>query len=803
MESIFLALSLTLLSSIGLYSQVVTFVDENGIPVSGALCYTDDHEINEISDGNGQIILTGVSGNPLLQVQILGFKSEEIFYSRLTEGVDTIQLMVDDLQMEEIVIFGRRGVLQDDIPYQIKSITQKEISSTNAQTSADALAQHADIYLQKSQMGGGSPLVRGFEANRVLLVVDGVRMNNAIYRSGHVQNAITVDASVLDQLSVIFGPNSLAYGSDALGGVVSFDTKDPAIGRQASEVNFFSRYSSANQERAMHVDYSVGGQSFGSLTSVTAVDFDDLRSGSRRDSRFPDFGKRLLFQDRIGNEDVISRNPNPNIQIGTGYGQLDLLQKFSWVPSANHHLKANIQYSTSSDIPRYDNLSELKGDVLRWAEWDYGPQNRWLTSLEYQQYADNIFFDDLTIIGALQRIDEDRITRLWQSTQRIHQREDVHVSSLTVDASKEITELIRLTYGTDLQYNSISSTATNEDIITGDRESNVLTRYASGANRYTTLGGYITLSGQSRSRSLRYLAGLRYSGIRYELLYDRDDPVSWPDVFYEGIEGSTSALTWSVGANWDFAPKWKSRLMISTAFRAPNIDDLSKIRINANEISFPNVNLKPERSQNIELGLGHEFSDRWRVDGTVFYTKLDDAILRKDGLGPNGQSIWINEGEQLRIVQNQNAQQAEIYGYSLNAAVNLGQTAKLSGSINKTIGKELLDPGRSAPLAHIPPTYGHLSASMETNRWNLELIWRYNVAKDINDFGGSVDNPDLATPIGSLGWSTWNLYTNYQLSDHLQIDVGLENITDLHYRSFGSGVSAPGRNIIVAVRGSF
>ncbi|NJN34367.1 MAG: TonB-dependent receptor plug domain-containing protein [Saprospiraceae bacterium] len=74
--------------------------------------------------------------------------------------------------------------------------------------------------------------MRGFEASRVLLVVDGVRMNNLIYRSGHLQNAITVDQNMLDRVEVLFGTASTVYGSDALGGVVHFFTKKPLLNAQ-------------------------------------------------------------------------------------------------------------------------------------------------------------------------------------------------------------------------------------------------------------------------------------------------------------------------------------------------------------------------------------------------------------------------------------------------------------------------------------------------------------------------------------------------------------------------------------------
>ena len=79
----------------------------------------------------------------------------------------------------------------------------------NPQTTADLLGQIGSVFIQKSQMGGGSPMIRGFATNRVLMVADGVRMNNAIYRSGNNQNIISIDPFSLEDAEVIFGPGSI------------------------------------------------------------------------------------------------------------------------------------------------------------------------------------------------------------------------------------------------------------------------------------------------------------------------------------------------------------------------------------------------------------------------------------------------------------------------------------------------------------------------------------------------------------------------------------------------------------------
>ena len=207
----------------------------------------------------------------------------------------------------------------------------KEISFLNQQTTPDLLQSSGDIFVQKSQMGGGSPVIRGFESNKVLMVVDGVRMNNAIYRGGHLQNSLTIDNNALERLEIVLGPGSVIYGSDALGGVMHFYSKNPKLSDNnnlETLTNLLTRYASTNNEKTIHLDFNFGLNKFAGFSSISFSDFGDLRQGSRRDPLYPDFGKRFFYVERINNIDVELQNSNPNIQRQSGYQQYDFLQKF-------------------------------------------------------------------------------------------------------------------------------------------------------------------------------------------------------------------------------------------------------------------------------------------------------------------------------------------------------------------------------------------------------------------------------------------------------------------------------------------
>ena len=202
----------------------------------------------------------------------------------------------------------------------------RDKSALNLQpNTADALIQSGRLFVQKSQQGGGSPVIRGFEASRVLLMVDGIRMNNAIYRAGHLQNIITIDNMSLDRMEILYGPSSTLYGSDALGGVINMYTAKPMLSSKAgTEIKGSAtvRYATANEEARANVMINAGGKQWASLTSVTYGSFDDLVQGSQRLDKYPDFGKKTFAVERVGDTDSSLNNPNSDKQVPSNINKL-------------------------------------------------------------------------------------------------------------------------------------------------------------------------------------------------------------------------------------------------------------------------------------------------------------------------------------------------------------------------------------------------------------------------------------------------------------------------------------------------
>ncbi|NNE25515.1 MAG: TonB-dependent receptor [Saprospiraceae bacterium] len=782
--------------------ESVQVIDENGYPLIGAIVQYMNKSM--ISDANGVVVL-----EPELEDSV-SVNFSYISYDRLNLSVKSIRAQNNIVELtpskgmlDEVVIIGRTNSRTFDVPFNIKRLRSKEIYNSTAQTAADALALSGMAYVQKSQMGGGSPILRGFEANKILLVIDGVRMNNAIYRSGHLQNAITIDPAILQQTELIYGPGSLMYGSDALGGVIHFRTKSPILNyysnkRSLHKINAYTRYNSANSEKTAHFDYTYSNKSWGVTTSFSFSDFGDLVAGNNRSDDYPEFGKRNQYVQRIGALDTIVNNDNPNKQLGSAYRQYDFLQKWSYRANSRLKYDLNLQYSTSSDIPRYDNLIEEVNGSFRYSDWRYGPQSRLLVSPRLEWTAPTPLFDKLLLIASYQNVDEERIFKFYQDPLIFQQKEDLHVMGLTVDLEKRITNTQRLTYGVDIHHNDVSSIANETNIITGSINQNSLTRYPSGGSIMTVLGAYLQHTWKNQDSTLNWINGLRLNLQSTSFSYLQGDPVEWPDYFYDGITSEDKTVVGMTGLNYKKGP-WLMKISTGTAFRAPNVDDLAKIRINSNEINVPNPELEAEKVWNSEFNLMHS-KRNLSIGLTVFYTHISDAIVRERFQLPNGDNAFVTAGDTLLVTGNVNAETGHVRGISGTIMWTPATNFEVYSTLSVQKGEAKDEDGNTSPLGHIPPTYGITKLSYNYKKHSINLLWQYNFHKDIEDFGGSVDNPDLATPDGSPGWQTLSLQTHWQLTKKLHLTAAMNNIFDLHYRPFASGISAAGRHIVLSLK---
>ncbi len=692
-------------------------------------------------------------------------------------------------------------------PIKIDVLNSEKIHKIGAQTSADVLEQASGVQVQKSQAGGGSPIIRGMEANKVLLVIDGVRMNNAIYRGGHLQNSITLDNNILEQVDVSYGPGSVNYGSDALGGVIHYYTKNP-LNRNDSTLHFkgnlSSSYSTGNNGLTTHADFTLSKRKWGSLSSISYKQFGDLKMGKNRQHGYEEWGK--LYNRRITIEglDSMITNTDTNTQLNTGYEQIDLLQKVIFAPNENVDYTLNMQYSNSTNINRYDQLGKYSGGEFKYAEWYYGPQTRFLGALTANFKKSNKVYDNASIIASVQQVEESRITRRFKNYNRIERKEEVKVAALNLDFSKELKAKTKLFYGAEATHNIVDSKAESINIST-EEISKQSTRYPDNGSTMSTAAIYANIT-QTYDKFL-WNFGNRLTFTTLEANFKDTNYIQLP---FDKISSSSESFSSSLGFVFMPTNSLKINTNISSGFRTPNIDDFGKVFENDNNVVIPNNLIKPEFVYTGELGFSKSFSRIYKeldssrtnlhfatISATGFYTLLDNLIVRAD-YTLNGKDSLLYEGSMRKIQANQNFNEGVIYGFTGGVNLSFNRNLKLNSTINYTVGRITTT---DEPLAKIPPLFGKTSFIIDHAKWDLEFYSIYNGWKRIADYDqNGNDNDDEATVDGTPSWYTLNVRGGYQLNTKISIQAGIQNFTDIHYKTFSSGISAMGRSYNLAMK---
>jgi hemoglobin/transferrin/lactoferrin receptor protein len=676
------------------------------------------------------------------------------------------------------------------------TLDRKHILLSNPATSADLLNSEGKIFIQKSQLGGGSPMIRGFSANRLLLVVDGVRMNNAIYRGGNVQNVLSVDANSVNEVEVIFGPGSVIYGSDALGGVMNFRTLNPKFGYdEVVDVkgNVFSRYASASGEKTGHFDMNIASSNLASVTSFSFSSFDDLKMGKNGRDEY----LRKDYADRFAGNDVIIPNPDPRVQIGSGFEMYNLIQKISYLAAEDLEIDYGFYYSTTSDIPRYDRLIQEENGSLRYSEWHYGPQ-KWVMNRFGVSYGkSNGMFDNMNVVLAFQDYEESRISRNFGNNWRNLRSENVTVTSFNLDFQKKLDSTSQLYYGAELVSNLVGSEGNNVHISSG-KTSRIPSRYPDNStwNSEAIYGSYI-----KELKNLTLLAGARLNLVQIEAPFDTT-------VFkFPFTEASNSMVNvnGNLGAVFNVSKKIKIQANLSSGFRAPNIDDIGKIfDSQPGTVIVPNPDLKPELAYNADLGITKIIPKICKIEVTGFYTYLNHAIVPAEG-SFNGNDSILYDGVMSEVFTLSNTESAVIYGLQFSAEFRLKKRVYLGLTYNHMEGET----SKNEPLRHITPDFGKVYLKYKKSNILAEANVIYNGEMKTSDLAITEANKPHLYALDENGnpfsptWYTVNFKGSYKFQKWLTVSAGVENILNERYRPYSSGITAPGTNFILSVSSKF
>lgn len=722
-----------------------------------------------------------------------------------TSGLAQTQPAADTLkerQAETIVVSATRWKERaSNVSREILPITPQDIVRGNPATMADALTQTGSVYVQKSQLGGGSPMLRGYAANAVLMVVDGVRINNAIYRGGNLQNVITIDGNGLDGAEVLFGPGSVQYGSDALGGVMVFRTHQAAFSDEGTTLrgNAMVRYGDAMQERTATATIDVAGERLASSTTITHSSFGSLRTGGSYSGPYPDFGLRPWSVQRINGVDSQVVNTDPSLLVGSGYTQLNIIENLSWRVSDLLTLKYGGIFTTSSDIPRYDRLVELSGGKPRAAEWYYGPQFWTMHTLSATFNDAGILGNDAVVAASFQSYEESRNDRRFGDNRLRTQTEGVTVGSVNADIRVRLSGIDEperdLYYGVEAYVNDVTSTAQRRNIVTGDVTSTA-TRYPDGGSTVWSGAAYAQLR-YGVSSDLTVAGGMRYS--IYDMASTLSDSADL-STFFSDLSLSTSALTGSIGATYHASDMLTVHANVASGFRAPNVDDIAKVFDTApGLLVVPNPDLGPEYSYTAEAGVDLRMGRTWKASVNAYHTWAIDAIERRPFRFGGQDSVDVGNGEFSKVFSNVNVGQAVIYGTSVRVDGRITGFLDAGATVTYTNGRDVEN---DIPLRHVPPAFGTVRLGWNDDRWSAGASFWWAATKPFSELPAD-EKAKLGinyTPDGTPAWQRLDVAASYRIVDALQLRASLENIFDVRYMTFASAISAPGRNLVVSLR---
>jgi hemoglobin/transferrin/lactoferrin receptor protein len=272
---------------------------------------------------------------------------------------------------------------------------------------------------------------------------------------------------------------------------------------------------------------------------------------------------------------------------------------------------------------------------------------------------------------------------------------------------------------------------------------------------------------------------------------------------FDVAKQSQPVFSGSLGAVWNGSAGWRIASNAASGFRVPNVDDLGRVFDSApGNLIVPNPDVKPEQTYNLDINISKTIARRLRVEGVVWGTLFRNAIV----VAPytlNGRDSILFDGRLSRVAANQNVNKARLWGGMVSVESDITPVLAAYGAVaynkGRITGAETL-----VPLDHIPPVYGRAGVRYHTVKFTLEAFALFNGRKDIKDYNpGGEDNAQYAPANGMPAWWTMHLRTGYKVLNFLTLQAGVDNLMDVQYRTFASGINGPGRNIFVTGRVRF
>ncbi|MCZ6596454.1 MAG: TonB-dependent receptor [Planctomycetota bacterium] len=652
-------------------------------------------------------------------------------------------------------------------------VTGEELARTGERSLPRALGKATGVWIQETNLGGGSPFIRGLTGNRILLIVDGVRVNDGTTRLGPNQSLNGFDPAIVDRIEVHRGPASVLYGSDAIGGVIVVWTKSrrptgsgggPEL-QDGLDYGLGFDYDSTVEGGSVTFDASQATADTGWLVIGTLYDFDDLETG----------GGTVPF---------------------TGYDGESIFGSYDLDLDEHRNLRITASIRTDFDVPRTDRLITGFGQTQPANEvFTFTLQERQRYVFAFTDRSSWGFSDELQMRLSYRRYIEHREKQKTGSTTFTDERDDTETLGLGLDFRKVAGGRHLLTYGLDLEHDEVDSARADTDLTTGGVTT--MDGAFAPAARYVRSG--IFLQDEISGELFDTTAGVRYS--YYDFSFDGFGGTGRE-------EGDFDALTASLQLGRNITENVRLTGTLAQGFRAPNLDDLANNGSFAGGEELANPDLDPEESVTVDLAVDAH-GEGWNAGVAAFYTEIDDVIGR-ELIDPGDPTV---DGDE--IYMRQNVGEVEIYGVEAGGRVRLGDGSPYWAAASATLTRgrqfdKTLDPGDGATDARrIPPPFGRIALEVrlptdhEASFWRLdwadvELLWA-----DDQDHLNPQDRTDpRIDPAGTPGWAVLNVDVGGRLGgegSRSSWRLGLHNVFDKEYRVHASGFDAPGRGLVVGI----
>ncbi|RIJ50838.1 TonB-dependent receptor [Maribellus luteus] len=741
MKKIFLTI-LAAFSTMQLFSQVIegSIVNaETNKPLAHVNVLVKNSAQGTVSDSGGLFLLSlPEKQNARLLISCVGFETQEVEVDRDENKRLSIQLRPASIQLNKSIVVTATGNerLSFQTPDAVSVITGQELKNNAPRSMAEALIGATGVWMQKTNHGGGSPFVRGLTGNQTLLLIDGIRLNNAIFRYGPNQYFNTIDVFSVDRVEVIRGKGSVMYGSDALGGVINVLTRTPQY--TSGQSCFGSRgqlkYMNKGMEKSGLGEVLYETKNFAISGSANYKDFGDIYAGGslnyERPSAYDENGFNLKAKARF---------------------------------SENWQITSALQYLRQNNVGRYDQVAQ-RGYLL----YRYDPQIHRLAYVKVERYSENNWFRKVKLTLSNQLSDETRKKQKENSTIFTQESDLIKTNGILLECNSLIQKNWEAISGAEFYADKVESGKTTTDLATGSQTpSRGLYPDGSGMQNFGLFSQH-----SIKHKNLQLNFGGRFNTFQ----------IRSSDNEFGEIKLKPNSLVGNISLQYFSSPTQQFIVSAHSAFRAPNINDISTFGSFDYGIEIPSSDLSPEKTFTVEGGY-KKSAEQFSMAFTAFNTRLKDQIVRVESTYKGEEFI---DGE--RVYKKANVAKSNIVGLEFESGFQLNRRLAIINNLTWLYGKDLEN---DEPMRRIPPLNGKLALQYSQAGIFGETELLFASPQDRLSSGDIDDHriPEGGTP----GWSILNFKTGYTW-DKISVNVGLQNILNKAYRIHGSGVDGYGRS---------